>query len=158
MKNKFSPFFKSTFLVLALAAMCVSMAYMMKEPKISGSGIVVVVNKENPISGLTASEVKLYWLRKVKKRWPELNKNIKPADRKNRCPEQDIFYDKVLGMSAADVESYFIQKQYGNAEKPQDKFSNDNDILEFVATEPGAIGFVNKNALNPNVKVVFTLE
>src|SRR4051812_19643036 len=95
--------------------------------------IVIIVNKENPVEKLTAGEVKLYWLRKIKKRWPEINKNIKPADRKTRCGEQESFYFKVLSMKVSDVETYFTQKQYESAEKPQDKFSNDNEIIDFVS-------------------------
>src|ERR1700749_3204207 len=74
--------------------------------------IAIIVNKENTIDKLTVGEAKLYWLRKIKKRCPDINKNIKPVDRKSGNAEQDAFYAKVLGMSAADVESYFSQRQY----------------------------------------------
>jgi hypothetical protein len=114
--------------------------------------IAIIVNKENTIDKLTAGEVKLYWLRKIKKRWPEINKNIKPADRKAKVAEQDTFYSKVLGMSAADVETYFTQKQYESAEKPQDKFQSDAAMIDFVAEEQGAIGFVNSASLTPEAK------
>jgi len=114
--------------------------------------IAVIVNKENTISKLSSGEVKLYWLRKIKKRWPDLNKNIKPADRKSKCAEQDAFYSKVLSMSASDVETYFTQKQYESAEKPQDKFASDADIINFVSEEAGAIGFVNAASLTAEAK------
>lgn len=114
--------------------------------------LAIVVNKENPVEKLTAGEVKLYWLRKIKKRWPELNKNIKPVDRKTKSAEQDVFYSKVLGMSASDVETYFNAKQYESGEKPQDKFPSDAAILDFVAEEAGAIGFVNVASLTPEAK------
>jgi ABC-type phosphate transport system substrate-binding protein len=114
--------------------------------------IAVIVSKENTIDKLSSGEVKLYWLRKIKKRWPDLNKNIKPADRKSKCGEQDAFYSKVLGMSASDVETYFTQKQYESAEKPQDKFTSDADIITFVSEEAGAIGFVNAASLTAEAK------
>jgi ABC-type phosphate transport system substrate-binding protein len=114
--------------------------------------IAVIVNKENTFEKLTAGEVKLYWLRKIKKRWPDLNKNIKPVDRKGANPEQDVFYSKVLGMSAADVETFFTQKQYESGEKPQDKFASDAAIIDFVGEEPGAIGFVNTASLTATAK------
>jgi ABC-type phosphate transport system substrate-binding protein len=114
--------------------------------------IAVIVNKENTVEKLTAGEVKLYWLRKIKKRWPDLNKNIKPVDRKGANPEQDAFYAKVLGMSAADVETFFSQKQYESGEKPQDKFPSDAAIIDFVSEEPGAIGFVNTASLTAAAK------
>lgn len=129
-------------------------------PPLLTSDIVVVINAENPVSSMTAGEVKLMWLRKIKKRWPQLNKNIKPTDRKSKCQERETFYDKVLNMTADEVESYFIQKQYQNAEKPADKFNSDTEIIDFISNEPGAIGFVSAAAAAANkdkVKIVFSL-
>ncbi|TAF75827.1 MAG: hypothetical protein EAZ53_05095 [Bacteroidetes bacterium] len=114
--------------------------------------LVIIVHKDNPVESLSLSEVKLYWLRKVKKRWPTINKNIRPVDSKSKSPEQQAFYKKVLNMSATDVEAYFNQKQYESAEKPQDKFGNERDIIEFVADQEGAIGFVNSNSLSADMK------
>jgi ABC-type phosphate transport system substrate-binding protein len=114
--------------------------------------IAIIVNKENTIEKLTVGEAKLYWLRKIKKRWPDINKNIKPVDRKSGNAEQEAFYAKVLGMSANDVETYFSQRQYEAAEKPQDKFASDAAVIDFVAEEAGAIGFVNTASLTADAK------
>lgn len=118
----------------------------------AGPELAIIVNKENPVDKLTSGEVKLYWLRKIKKRWPELNKNIKPVDRKTKNADQDAFYAKVLGMSAGDVETYFNAKQYESGEKPQDKFTSDTAIIDFIAEEAGAIGFVNMSSLTAEAK------
>jgi ABC-type phosphate transport system substrate-binding protein len=138
--------------ILTVLAPLVLVILMSFAPAPAGPEIAIVVNKENPIEKLSSGEVKLYWLRKIKKRWPELNKNIKPVDRKTKNPEQDAFYSKVLGMSANDVETYFNTKQYESGEKPQDKFPSDAAILEFVGEEAGAIGFVNSASLTPEAK------
>lgn len=138
---------KIFYLIAAMSIMALVFGF-----KPAGTEIVVIIHKENPVASLSAGEAKLYWLRKIKKRWPDINKNIKPADRKGKCAEQDVFYGKVLGMSASDVENYFTQKQYESAEKPQDKFTNDAAIIDFVSSEAGAIGYVNANALNDEVK------
>ena len=127
------------------------------------SYISIIVNKDNPIGKLTDSEVKLYYLRKLKTRWPDINKNIKPANRKSKCAEQDIFYSKVLGMTADEVDKYFAQKEKESAQKPPDKFETDADILKFVSTEIGAIGFVNaKSTLSDdnttNIKTLNTIS
>lgn len=130
--------------------------------KPEGTEISVIINKDNPIAQLSAGEAKLYFLRKIKKRWPEINKNIKPVDRKSKCPEQETFYSKVLNMNATDVEAYFSQKQYESAEKPQDKFPNDEAIIGFVSDEQGAIGYVASSSLSASdkakVKVVLTIQ
>ncbi len=117
-----------------------------------GTSIAIIVNKENPITTLTAADVKLYWLRKIKKRWPELNKNIRPADFKSSNGAQQAFYGTVLKMSAADVQTYFTQKQYESAEKPADKLASNEGMIEFVSTEPGAIGYIDAAALTADMK------
>jgi len=114
--------------------------------------LVIIVNRENPIASLSASEVKLYFLRKLKKRWPEINKNIHPVDRKTKCAEQEAFYSKVLGMTAAEVEQYFTNRQLQNAERPQEKFTSDSDVINFVESEPGAIGYINARSLSGDVR------
>ncbi|TAH27068.1 MAG: hypothetical protein EAZ07_02205 [Cytophagales bacterium] len=148
--------------IIYLLIIALGFSLSFKTPDASEASISIIVNKENPISTLTTGEVKLYWLRKIKKRWPEINKNIKPADRKSNSPEQAAFYKKVLNMTGTDVEAYFTQKQYENAEKPQDKFANDIAIIDFVSEEVGAVGYVNTSSLSGDyknkVKVICQIE
>jgi len=151
--------------IVALPVFCmlltVCMLFSVHTTSSGGTSIVVIVNKDNPVATLNAGEVKLYWLRKIKSRWPEINKNIKPVDRKTKCSEQETFYWKVLNMTTDDVETYFVTKQYQNAQKPQDKFNSDREIIDFIGEEVGAIGFVNASSLTPEakskVKVVLTV-
>jgi len=121
--------------------------------------IAVIVNKGNPVVTLSASEVKLYYLRRIKKRWPEIDKNIRPADQKKQCEERDAFY-ALLGLDDAQVEQYFITKQLQNAERPPDKFATEAELINFVAEEIGAIGYIKASSATPEVmakvKVVFT--
>jgi ABC-type phosphate transport system substrate-binding protein len=121
-------------------------------PAPAAGELAIIVNKENTVAALSASEVKLYYLRKLKKRWPGINKNIRPADRKSKCAEQETFYSKVLGMKAAEVEQYFTNRQLQNAERPQDKFTSDADIINFVESEGGAIGYISARSLTADVK------
>ena len=128
----------------------------------SGTSIAIIINKDNPVSALTAAEVKLYWLRKIKKRWPEINKNIKPADFKGKTGAQETFYGTVLKMTGSDVDTYFTQKQYESAEKPQDKLTSNAAMIDFVAGEPGAIGYIEAATLSADdktkVKVVLIVN
>jgi ABC-type phosphate transport system substrate-binding protein len=129
-------------------------------PEWAVESISIIVNNNNPVVTLSAGEVKLYYTRKIKKRWPILNKNIRPADRRNKCQERDAFYSGVLGMKDDEVNEYFINKQLQNAERPQDKFGNEADLINFVAEEPGAIGYIKTSSITPEVrarvKVVLT--
>jgi ABC-type phosphate transport system substrate-binding protein len=123
-----------------------------KYSAIQGESIVVIINKDNPIEKLTVSEAKLYFTRKIKKRWPNFEKNIRPATRKNKCFERDAFYRNVLSMTDEGVEEYFTNKQLQNAERPPDKFTSETDMVNFVAEEPGAIGFIKASSWNDELK------
>jgi ABC-type phosphate transport system substrate-binding protein len=142
---------KYSFVVLTFLSALLLVGFDTPMPPTSES-IVVIVHKDNPVGTLSAGEVKLYYTRKIKKRWPELNKNIRPADRKSKCAERDTFYSAVLGMKDNEVEEYFINKQLQNAERPQDKFASEADLINFVAEEPGAIGYIKASSLTSEVK------
>lgn len=122
--------------------------------------IVVIVNNENPIASLTASEAKLFYLRKLKSRWPGINKNIRPVDRKTKCSERSTFYEAILKMDDKAVESYFAERQFQNAERVPEKMNSDNEVIDYVASEIGAIGYIKASSLTADakskVKVVLT--
>lgn len=145
-------------LILSLAATIILLvllsSFSTRENATTGTNaeIIIIANPGNPITTLSAAQVKEFYLREKTRRWPAINKNIRPTDRKTHCEEQEVFYKKVLGMLADDVERYFISRQYQNAEKSQDKFATDKEIIEFVGTEVGAIGFVNAASLNTEAK------
>lgn len=122
--------------------------------------IVVIVNNENPIASLTASEAKLFYLRKLKSRWPGINKNIRPVDRKTKCSERSTFYETILKMDDKAVESYFAERQFQNAERVPEKMNSDSEVIDYVASEIGAIGYIKASSLTADakskVKVVLT--
>lgn len=122
----------------------------------AASGFAVIVNSQNPISTLGTGDVKMYFLRKLKNRWPGINKNIKPVTRKSKCAERDAFYSAILKMADAEVDNYFSERQFQNAEKQPDRFASDAEIIEFVGQEIGGIGFVSSKSLgsSPSVKVI----
>lgn len=120
-------------------------------PGLAGN-FVVIVHNGNPIPTLTSAEAKLYYLRKIKSRWPGINKNIRPADRKAKSPERDAFYSAILKMSDKEVEAYFAERQFQNAERLPEKLSSDAEVIDFVGSEPGSISYVNAKSLTADAK------
>jgi ABC-type phosphate transport system substrate-binding protein len=114
--------------------------------------MAVIVNKENTLTTLSPGEAKLYYLRKLKSRWPGINKGIRPADRKSKCVEREAFYGTILKMSEAEVSAYFAERQFQNAERLPDKFSSDAEIIDFVEQEAGSIGYVNTKSLTAEAR------
>jgi len=109
---------------------------------------------------LSLSEAKLYYMRKLKSRWPGINKNIKPATRKSKCAERDAFCSTVLKMTDVETDNYFAERQFQNAEKQPDRVNSDAEMIEFVSQEVGAIGFINLKSASAETraKVKVVLE
>jgi hypothetical protein len=123
--------------------------------------IAVIVNANNPANKMGTEFAKNYWLRRFVKRWKETNKGILPADRKGKGPEQDLFYTHVLGLPAAAVESYLTARQYQTGDNPPQKFATDAEMIAYVASEVGAIGYVNASSISgdeKSVKVVLQIS
>ena len=128
--------------------------------KAQSDNLVIIVNNENPIGDMSVGQVKLYYLRKIKKRWPELNASIKPVERKGNAGTKSTFLGNVLKMSDTEAARYFKQRQFANAEAPPVILSSDSEIINFVKDNPGAIGYISKSAYDAvgrKVKVVLTL-
>jgi len=116
--------------------------------------IVVIVNNDNPAEKLSAQQVKDYYMRKSRSRWPSINKPIKPVDRKGSGAEKTKFLSDVMGMSNEKLSQHFTQRQFANSEAPPAKFASDEEIINNVANEIGAIGFVSKAVYDANASKV----
>ena len=121
--------------------------------------IAIILNDSNPVDKLNGELVKNYWLRRFVKRWKETNTGILPVDRKNKCIERDTFYKHILGLPSDDVEAYLSARQYQNGDSPIQKFMTDQEIINYVSQQPGAIGYVNASSVGKDsgVKVILTI-
>ena len=137
---------------LAIMAICL----MSMSPNASQE-FVVIVNEANPVQNMTASQVKIIYLRKINKRWKEINKNIVPVDRKGDPDVRKTFLKDILDLTSDDFSRYFTEREYQNAEPPPIKVASDIEAIEYVESNVGAIAYVSKASIvSAKVKVVFS--
>jgi ABC-type phosphate transport system substrate-binding protein len=119
--------------------------------------LAVIVNVANTTGALDAKAVKARFL-KTLSTWSGGDR-VRSVDQTDASPKRAAFLAKVLGMSDADLERYWIEKQYANAETPPAKAPDDATVVRIVKTFKGAIGFVSKEtAERESVKVVLILQ
>jgi ABC-type phosphate transport system substrate-binding protein len=118
--------------------------------------VVVIVNAANPTASMDAKAVKSHFLKSTPT-WGHGEK-IRPVDLEG--PERTTFIAKVLGMSATDLERYWIEKQYASGDNPPTKAPDEAGVIKLVKTFKGGIGFVTREAAaaaGADVKVVLSL-
>lgn len=124
----------------------------------AGGKLAVVVNKDNPVGNLTADEIKAYFLKK-KGAWPSGDK-ARPVDQ-NPGAERTGFDAKVLGMSAEELERYWIELKYASAESAPKVVGDSAAVIQFVGANKGAFGYADAGAAAAaadKVKVVLTVS
>lgn len=79
-------------------------------------------------------------------------------DQPEASPLRDEFYTKLTGRSAAQVKANWAKMAFTGKGMPPKEKSGSSDVKKTVATTPGAIGYIEKSALDGSVKVLLSVE
>lgn len=106
--------------------------------------VVIIINKDNPVSTLTVDEIKDYYFKR-KYRWPD-GSSVRFIDRSPDVPVRKIFLKDYLDKSNEDVDLYWIgQKLYTGDSAPL-RETSDSMTIQFVSSFKGAIGYISQTA------------
>jgi len=112
----------------------------------AGDAIVVIVNNANPVDNLSIGELKKLFLGD-RSRW-DTGKAVAPVMLGPGAPERAAFLKVVCGMNDADLGKYFLQAAFtGKSVTPPKEVGSAAAVKSFVASSPGAIGFVKSGDL-----------
>lgn len=115
--------------------------------------VAVVVNSANA-SAVSDSEISRVFLGKLKKF--SSGDSVTPVNSKMGGAVRNEFEQKVLRKSSSQVKAYWSKLVFSGKGKPPKEFGSDAEVLQFVAANPGAIGYVDAASVNDTVKVLKT--
>jgi ABC-type phosphate transport system substrate-binding protein len=132
----------SVFSTLGILVLLLSLAPLAQ----AGDAIVVIVNSANPVDNLSAGELKKLFL-SDRSRW-DTGKAVAPVMLSPGAAERTSFLKIVCGMSDGDLGKYFMQAAFtGKSATPPKEVGTASAVKSFVASSPGAIGFVKASDL-----------
>lgn len=138
---------KSTLFVIAvLLCTCIKPAI---------SQVVVVVNKNNPASNIALADLKKQYLGKVET-W-ENGKKVTLVQKKSSAESTVLFYKTVVGKTPKKMKSYWMKKMLGGGAIGPKVLGSDEEVKELVASNDGAIAFIDASNLDDSIKVL-TIE
>ena len=76
-----------------------------------------------------------------------------PVDQKDGAARED-FGNKVLKKNQSQLKALWARQIFTGGAKPPKELGGDDEVLKFVASTPGAIGYVEAGKANSSVKVV----
>jgi ABC-type phosphate transport system substrate-binding protein len=115
--------------------------------------LALVANKTNTVSALSLAD-----LVKVSKaqtnKWPD-GKPVTLVMRAPSSEEMKVFVEKVYGMPERDVDELIASANHGRGGHPAIVLVNsDDELVNRVASMPGAVGVVDVYSINSSVAVV----
>lgn len=126
-------------------------------PQLLADELLIVVAKDSPISMINSRQLERIFRRKTRinklgKRWVPVNLGIDN-------PLRIAFSQKLFNQHPEDMETFW-NIQYFKGITPPYVVSSEEAVLRFVASTPGAIGYIKACHLDSRVRVLmkFTIQ
>src|SRR5713226_2067927 len=138
-------FFRRTLIVCLFLAASASLA--------AARDLALVSNKSNSVSVITLPDLVKVCKGQTNK-WPD-GKSVTFIMRNPSVPEMKFFLEKVYELSQSQVKDLIASANHGRAGHPAVMIvDSDEDLVNKVASIPGAVGVVDVYAINSSVAVV----
>lgn len=140
-----------TILIAVLEAAVVLAAWLPARAE-PAAGFHVIVNPANPAARLDRRFLSEAFLKK-RTRWAN-DSAIQPVDLGQKSAARAAFSHGVLGRDVVSVRRYWAQQVFSGRGVPPPEFATDSEVIKFVASRKGAIGYVAAGVALDGVKVV----
>lgn len=102
----------------------------------------VIVNAANPLASMQRDDVAKLFLKKTVS-W-QSGQAASPVELPAAAKAREAFARTVLNKSIPQVKSYWQQQIFSGRDVPPPEKQSENDVVAFVRSNPGAIGYVSK--------------
>ena len=131
----------------------VSMFVLMSASLASARDLALVSNKSNALGAITLAEL-VKVCKAQTNRWPN-GKPVTFVMRSPSVPAMKVVLEKVYGMSESEVDGLIVTSNHGRPNHPAIVIAtSDEELVNKVASLPGAIGIVDVYSINSGVVVV----
>jgi hypothetical protein len=115
--------------------------------------LALVSNKTNTFSGMTLADL-VKVCKAQTNHWPD-GKPVTFVMRAPSTPEIKMFVEKVYAIPETELNSLIVSANHGRANHPAILIvASDEELLDRVASTPGALGIVDVYAINSSVSVI----
>jgi ABC-type phosphate transport system substrate-binding protein len=114
--------------------------------------LAVVVNRDNPVTSLPVSEVQRIF-KKQTRMWPH-GEPVVPVEWDATAGIREEFSRRVLNRTVREMADFWVQQNITQGLTPPSTLKSARAILRFVASVPGAIGYVPAGEADETVKLI----
>jgi ABC-type phosphate transport system substrate-binding protein len=119
--------------------------------QIKAEEVVIIANKNVPVASLGSKDIKEIFLGK-KINWENDEKIIFAVQ--DRTDASDTFLKTYVRKNAYDYDVFWKKQVFTGKGKAPPSFSTDQELVQFIARTPSAIGYVSSGTDTGNVKII----
>lgn len=118
--------------------------------------IVIIANRDLPVSSLSRQDLSRIYLGKMK--FFSTGAKIVPVDQRSGSMIREKFYNDLLQKSESEMKAYWSRIMFTGQGYPPIQESDDSAVLDTVSKNPNCLGYIDRAALNGSVKVLYSLN
>jgi ABC-type phosphate transport system substrate-binding protein len=114
--------------------------------------VVIIANRSTAVDKVEPAQATQIFLKQIQT-WPD-GKPIVPIDIKEGSPLRAEFYSKVTGRSTGQLRAYWARQAFTGMGFPPKQVASAEEVAKYVQNTPGAVGYVSKQQVDSQVKVL----
>lgn len=115
--------------------------------------LAVVVAAKSAVGNLSKQQVSDLFLGKVAT-FPDGSQAV-PVEMAESAPQREEFHGKVTGKTPAQLKAYWSKQMFSGTGIPPKEVPGTGDVKKLVSSNPNMIGYVDKDAVDASLKVIF---
>lgn len=117
--------------------------------------LVVVVNARCGVAAMTRNEVINIFFGRNRQYFNGIE--VQPVDMLDSHPDRARFYQGLVGKDLSEVNAYWSRQVFSGRMQAPFKAGSAEEVLKWVISHPGGIGFVDLAKADARVRVVYEL-
>lgn len=117
--------------------------------------LVVVVNARSGVAAMSRNEVVNLFFGRSRQFFNGIE--AQPVDMVDSHPDRARFYAGLVAKDLSEVNAYWSRQVFSGRLQPPIRVSTPEDVLKWVVSHPGGIGFVELSKADARVRVVYEL-
>lgn len=119
----------------------------------ANADVVIIVSAKSHVTSLTAEQTAKIFLGKADN-FPHDGTAL-PIDQPEGSGIRNEFYSKVTNKNSAQVKAYWSKIIFTGDGHPPSRLEGDIAVRSAIANNPNAIGYIDKNAVDSSVRVIY---
>lgn len=118
--------------------------------------LVVVVNTRSGVAAMTRNDVINLFFGRNRQFFNGLE--AMPVDLHDSHPARAEFYRSLVGKDLAEINAYWSRQIFTGGAQALPRVDSTEEVIRWVASRPGGVGFVELSRADARVRVVFELK